>query len=356
MTDARRRVILLVSFTAIFTCGYRFATAQGRPGRVRALLTEEGQHVVFDRITWQLRELTKRLPLDQPWPAGAELQAALTRYGLQDATPEKAIPVPAEIERDVYLVGQDHVSNLTYMIDCGEEGLAIIDPTYASEFERTIDNVEKCGYPRAKIRWVLNTHCHVDHAQADSKFRALGAQILVPEYDADAVEKGTRVTAYYLVPGETSFPKSKVDRRLSDGEELRLGNKLLHVIHNPGHTPGSASFVLQVGDKNLLFSGDTVLYDNRLGWQGNPYADNQRYLSSLQKLAAFNLAVPRFQWDVLLPGHGAIAMDKAYMDVEKGRDTVASDLASGREIQGVPYSTAAYRKRMFGRPPIVVTK
>src|SRR5579859_820945 len=101
MTDALRRLILLISFAAIFTWGYRFAAAQARPARVRALLTEEGQQVAFDRITWQLRELTKRLPLDQPWPAGPELQAALTRYGLQDATPDKAIPVPAEIERDV---------------------------------------------------------------------------------------------------------------------------------------------------------------------------------------------------------------------------------------------------------------
>jgi glyoxylase-like metal-dependent hydrolase (beta-lactamase superfamily II) len=139
-------------------------------------------------------------------------------------------------------------------------------------------------------------------------------------------------------------------------KELRLGNKLLHVIHNPGHTPGSASFVLQGGDKKLLFSGDTVLYDNRLGWQGNPYADNPRYLQSRQKLAAFHLEAPRFQWDLLLPGHGAIAMDKAYMDVEKGRDTVASDLAADREIQGVPYATCAYRKRMFGRPPVAVTQ
>jgi hypothetical protein len=159
MTDARRRVTLLISFTVIFSLGYRFAAAQAGTGRVLALLTEEGQRVVFDRTTWQLRELTKRLPPDQPWPAGQVLQTALTPSGLQDAAPEKAIPVPAKIARDTYLVGQDRVSNLTYMIDCGEEGVAIIDPTYESEFERTIDNVEKCGYPRAKIRWVLNTHC-----------------------------------------------------------------------------------------------------------------------------------------------------------------------------------------------------
>jgi glyoxylase-like metal-dependent hydrolase (beta-lactamase superfamily II) len=352
MTDGSRRIVLLASFAALLAGGYRVGTAQGRPARVRALLTEEGQHVVFDKITWQLRELSKHIPPDQPWPAGPEVQSAFAKYGLTDAAPEQAIPVPAEIDRDVYLVGQDHVSNLTYLIDCGPEGVAIIDPTYESEFERTVANVEKCGYSRSQIRWVLNTHCHIDHAQADSKFRNLGAQILVPEYDADAVEKGTRVTAYYLVPGTTSFPKSKVDRRLSDGEELRLGNKLLHVIHNPGHTPGSASFLLQTGERNLMFSGDTVLYDNRLGWQGNPYADNPRYLASLKKLAAFRMEGPRFQWDVLLPGHGAITLDKAYMDVEKARDTVEGDLAAGREIQSVPYATQAYRKRMYGRPAV----
>jgi len=352
-TTAFRRLILASSFITILLAGYGLATAQGRPGRVRVLLTEEGQHVVFDRITWQLRELTKKVPPDQPWPVGSELQSALLNYGLRDTALEQAIPVPAEIERDVYLVGQDQVSNLTYLIDCGPEGVAIIDPTYESQFERTLANVEKCGFSRSQIRWVLNTHCHIDHAMADGKFRNLGAQILVPEYDADAVEKGSRITAYYIVQGQTSFPKCKVDRRLSDGEELRLGNKLLHVIHTPGHTPGSASFLLQSGDKNLLFSGDTVLYDNRLGWQGNPYADNQRYLASLKKLATFRLDAPRFQFDLLLPGHGAIAMDKAYMDVQKARDTVESDLAARRDVEGSPYSTSPYRRLMYGRPPVL---
>ena len=355
-TSTALRRLLLASFFVILLAGYGFAPAQVRPGRVRALVTEEGQQVVFDRITWQLRELTKKLPPDQPWPAGAELQTALVRYGLKDTSLEQAIPVPAEIERDVYLVGQDQVSNLTYLIDCGPEGVAIIDPTYESQFERTLANVEKCGYSRSQIRWVLNTHCHIDHAMADGKFRDLGAQILVPESDADAVEKGSRITAYYIVSGQTSFPKCKVDRRLSDGEELRLGNKLLHVIHTPGHTPGSASFLLQAGEKNLLFSGDTVLYDNRLGWQGNPYADNQRYLASLKKLATFRLDAPRFQFDLLLPGHGAIAMDKAYMDVQKARDTVETDLAAGRDVEGSPFSTPAYRRLMYRRPAVLASR
>jgi glyoxylase-like metal-dependent hydrolase (beta-lactamase superfamily II) len=320
------------------------------------LTTEEGQSVVFDRFTWQNRELAKKLPLSDAWPSGAEVRAALEKYALMEPAPAEAIPVPARLANDLYLVGQDRVSNLSYMLDCGSEGVAIIDPTYESEFERTIANVEKCGRTRKDIRWVLNTHCHVDHAMADKQFRDLGARIAVHEADAAAIEKGTRVTAYYLMKADTGevapFPHCPIDMRLSDGEELHLGNKVLQVIHTPGHTPGSACFLLQSGGKNILFSGDTVLYDGRLGWQGNPYADNRQYLASLEKLNRFTLDSARVQFDMLLPGHGAISMDKAYLDVQKDVDLVALLLSEGRDVPGVPFALAEYRKHMYGRPAV----
>ncbi len=344
----RRRVAAVPLFLFALAWSYQRSLEPVKPIR-----TEEGQQVVFDRATWQLRELSKKLPLSEAWPTGPALTQALARYGLDRNTPPQTIPVPARITGDVYLVGQDRVSNLTYMLDCGPAGVAIIDPTYESEFERTLANVDKCGRSRKDIRWVLNTHCHVDHAMADKKFRDLGARIIVHEADAAAIEKGTRVTAWYLVARQTGvsyFPRCPVDQRLSDGEQLSLGNKLLEVIHTPGHTPGSVSFLLQENGKNLLFSGDTVLYDGRLGWQGNPYADNHAYLASLDKLNQFTLNMAKVRWDILLPGHGAISMDRAYLDVQKDRELVAALLAAGREIPSVPFALAEYRNRMFGRP------
>jgi hypothetical protein len=53
---------------------------------------------------------------------------------------------------------------------------------------------------------------------------------------------------------------------------------------------------------------------------------------------------------VLLPGHGAIAMDKANLDIQKDWETLAGDLAAGRPVQVAPHSRPEYRKRMFGRP------
>src|SRR5262249_8155092 len=260
---------------------------------------EEGLGVALRRAPFHVRELTKRLPPQEPWPAGPAARHALERYGLTQDAPARTVPV--ELARGVYLVGQERQSNLTFMIDCGPQGVAIIDPTYESEADLTIANVEKCGRRKEGIRWVLNTHCHIDHAMADKKFHELGAQIILHEADADAVEKGTQLTAFYLVKGLTAFPRSPVARRLSDGEELEIGSQKIRVIHTPGHTPASVCLLLDVYAKNLLLSGDTVLYDGRLGWQGNPYADNRQYLASLRKLAGYSWNGAPGQFDALLP-------------------------------------------------------
>ena len=348
-----RRLVLVTGFALVLGWSY-----QREVGPVVPILTEEGQNVVFPRGTWQRRELAKRLPIDEAWPSNPDMGKVLARYGLSQTPLGNSIPVPSRIANGVYLVGQDHVPgfNLTYLIDCGAAGLALIDPTFESEVERTLVNVEKCGYARKNVRWVLNTHCHFDHAMADQKFRALGAEIIVHEADAAAIEKGTEVTGYFNlvrlrgkdVPAE--FPRCKVDRRLSDGENLRLGNKVFHVIHTPGHTPGSCSFLFQLEGKNLLISGDTVFYDGMLGWQGNPYADNRQYLASMEKLRKFTFEGAPVRWDVLLPGHGAIALDHAYLDIEKDRETLAGDIAVGAEEMIAPYSRPEYRRRMYGRP------
>jgi glyoxylase-like metal-dependent hydrolase (beta-lactamase superfamily II) len=308
--------------------------------------------VAFQRTAFQQRELAKRLPLDQPWPAGPELAKALAGYGLQRNPPPARQPMPSHILGDIYLVGQGISTNLTYMIDCGTEGVAVIDPSYESEFANTVANIEKCGRGRKEIRWVVNTHCHTDHTWADRKFRELGAQITIHEADAAAIEKGTLVTGF-LRYKLTEFPRCPVDRRLSDGEELRLGNKTLLVIHTPGHTPGSASFLLKEEGKNVLFSGDTIFYDSMLGLQTTPYADNGQYLHSMQKLEHFKIDEDPVRWDVLLPGHGAIALDQAYGDVRKARERLAGDLAAGREIVTPPYAAVEYRRKMFGRPPVL---
>jgi glyoxylase-like metal-dependent hydrolase (beta-lactamase superfamily II) len=343
MAKIHRRTLIAPLFLLALAGSYRSAT---RLPKLQGIQTDEGQEVAFDGGAYRGRELAKKLPLDEPWPSGQEMAKALQRFGLA-ANPPKTPTMPSQILGDVYLIGQSQISNLTYMIDCGPEGVAIIDPTVDSEFERTLAGVEACGRSRKDIRWVINTHCHTDHAMVDHKFHEMGAQILIHEADAEAIEKGTRITGFARY-NLAEFPRCPVDRRLSDGEVLKLGNKTFEVIHTPGHTPGSASFLLEVEGKNLLFSGDTVFFDDMLGWQLNPYADNQKYLASARKLEHFTLNVDPVRWDMLLPGHGSICLDKAYLDVKKCRERIERDLAAGKELL-TPRFTPEYRQRMFGR-------
>src|SRR5438552_3110522 len=137
-----------LAIAPLFLLGIAMLAERDVP-QLEGIRTDEGQSVAFNRGTYMQRELAKVLPLDAPWPAGAELAKALARYGLNQSKLPQVPPMPSRIAAGVYLVGQDRRStNLTYMIDCGPDGVAVIAPSYDSEFEHTVDNIERCGRAR----------------------------------------------------------------------------------------------------------------------------------------------------------------------------------------------------------------
>lgn len=305
-------------------------------------LTEDGQQVAWDGWAWQRRELTKFLPPNQAWPTDEQqLARLLAEHGLAEPGADAAIAVPARICAGVYLVGS--WPNHTYLIDCGVEGVALIDPGLSENFSAILDNIAALGLADRGVRWVLNTHGHFDHSMADDLFRNLGAEICVGADDVRAVADGTRETANFLIPEIVAdYPTTTVDRSLADGDILRLGTQELLVIGTPGHTAGSVCVALQADGQRLLFSGDTALHDYRLGWQG-PYSDDDAYLRSLEQLALSS-------WDVLLPGHGTLVLDQADLDVDKAARAVARYVANGAAIPPLPFADDDYRRRMYGRP------
>lgn len=319
------------------------------------MTTEEGQTVIYDRYTWQRRELDKRLPLNLPWPGneGPALEAAFKTYGLDKPPMPATVPVPSRIMTDVYLVNA--VPNLAYLIDAGPAGLVLVDPGLEPNVESILRNVEKLGFSRSSIKWVVNTHAHLDHAWADAHFQRLGAKVLIGRGDVAAVEKATDVTARSALPPAmaAAYPTFKVDWPVDDGEDLVLGDKTFRAIWTPGHTPGSTCYLLTIDGKTILFGGDTLLFDYRLGFQGNAYADDTAYLASLRKLAQFRASpapAGKVRWDVLLPGHGVIVLDRAYLDVLKALRQVEWDVHIGAEIKALPFADDDYRQYMFGRP------
>ena len=309
--------------------------------------TEEGQTVVYDAYTWRRRELAKRLPINEHWPTEAAIGAQFKRFGLDVAPVPEQIPSPSRIMPDVYLVNTE--PNLTYLIDAGPGQLVLIDPGLESNVGAILAKVQALGFSPKDIKWVINTHAHYDHAMADAHFQRLGAKILIGRDDVGAVEKGTEVTAKFALPldQQAHYPTLHVDWPVDDGERLVLGNKTFLAIHTPGHTEGSTCYMLQIAGKTILFGGDTILFDYRLGAQGSPFADNVAYLASLKKLEKVGAF---FQWNVLLPGHGTMVLDRAYEDLVKGERQVELDVTDGAPVEALPFGTDDYRKLMFGRP------
>jgi glyoxylase-like metal-dependent hydrolase (beta-lactamase superfamily II) len=125
------------------------------------------------------------------------------------------------------------LAEAAYYIESNGEA-AIIDPLRETE-----PYLEKAQERGAKIKYVLETHFHADFVSGHIDLaRKTGATIVYG-------------------PGA----QAKYDIHVAqDGEELPLGNVKLQVLHTPGHTLESSSYLLydEQGQPYAVFTGDTL--------------------------------------------------------------------------------------------------
>ena len=77
---------------------------------------------------------------------------------------------------------------------------------------------------------------------------------------------------------------------------MRIGNLRLTAIHNPGHTPGSVSFLVQGAP--LLFTGDTLFP----GGPGNTKFDGGSFATIIDSIDNKLFTLPATT--IVMPGHG----------------------------------------------------
>ena len=173
------------------------------------------------------------------------------------------------------------LAEAAYYIESNGE-VAIVDPL--RETQPYIDRAEKNG---AKIKYVLETHFHADFVSGHIDLaKQTGAQIVfgptaTPNYDAHVA---------------------------TDGEILTLGEVKIKVLHTPGHTMESSTFLLidAQGNEHAIFTGDTLF----IGDVGRPDLAVKTDLSR-EDLAghlfdSLRKKVMTLPEDVIVyPGHGA---------------------------------------------------
>ena len=138
------------------------------------------------------------------------------------------------------------VAHASYMVGCQKTKEAVIvDP--GRDVEQYVDMAKREG---VKIVGVAETHIHADYV---SGARELADRIGAKLYVSD---EGTADWKYM-------YAKQYDHQLLTDGDTFKIGNIRFEVMHTPGHTPESISFVLtdQGGgaDKPMgIFTGDFV--------------------------------------------------------------------------------------------------
>jgi glyoxylase-like metal-dependent hydrolase (beta-lactamase superfamily II)/rhodanese-related sulfurtransferase len=171
------------------------------------------------------------------------------------------------------------LAQAAYYIESNNE-VAIVDPI--RDYQTYIDKANAAG---AKIKYIFETHFHADFVSGHIDLAAkTGAKII------------------YGPTTQTSFPIHVA----ADNEQFKLGDISITVLHTPGHTPESSSFLVK--DKNnkdyCVFTGDTLF----VGDVGRPdlldgvltkEALAGMMFQSLKKLTALPNNV------IVYPAHGA---------------------------------------------------
>ena len=145
------------------------------------------------------------------------------------------------------LVGQ--MSVFAYIVGCEQTGEAVvIDPAGNED-----DIVAKAGQEGLKIKKILNTHGHGDHACGNKRLKDLtGAELLVHEADHGLL---TSNHSAQFISSLGCEPTPAADAGFKHGDKITVGSEVsLEVIHTPGHTQGSCCFLAQ----GNLFTGDTL--------------------------------------------------------------------------------------------------
>lgn len=175
-----------------------------------------------------------------------------------------------------------------YLVWCEEtKDALVIDP--GGEGERILEEIKKEGL---NVKYVVDTHGHVDHIGANTEvLESTAAKLAIHQEDVPLLTDPSQNLSLYM-GGE--YTCQAPDLILSDGDELTVGKELLVVLHTPGHTRGSIS----LKGNGVIFSGDT-LFEGSIGRTDFPGGSYRDIIASIK-----NKILPCGDDYVVYPGHG----------------------------------------------------
>ncbi|HSM84500.1 MAG TPA: MBL fold metallo-hydrolase, partial [Candidatus Limnocylindrales bacterium] len=232
-------------------------------------------------------------------------------------------------------------SNAGFIV--GENGVVVVDTfeDVAPARDLLADIRKVTNLP---IRFVVNTHYHLDHTGGNAVFAGAGATIL-----AQRNLRGWLHTENMKFFGPNPKPEAKArvealvlpDMVYKDAVDIYLGQRVVQVRYMLGHTGGDS--VVSVPDANVVFSGDLV-------WQKHlPNlidATTDAWIKSLDELMAQHSSA------TFVSGHGDVAASQDVRDFHDYlvtlRDLVGKAQEAGKSGQDLINAVLPQLKDKYG--------
>ena len=189
------------------------------------------------------------------------------------------------IRAHTLVVGQ--LQTNCYVLESNGEAV-VVDP--GDEGQRIVRFLKDLG---VKARLIVATHSHFDHLLGvDEVRKATQALFLIHKDDLPILQSMQSRVRQFI--GIEVSPPPRVDKFLKDGDRLDLAGEAIHVLHTPGHSPGSIS----LHANGFVCTGD-ALFNQSIGRTDLPGGDLQTLLRSIrEKLFKLEDSI------IVYPGHG----------------------------------------------------
>jgi len=248
---------------------------------------------------------------------------------------------PFRIAGNLYYVG-------TYDLGCyliaTPKGHVLINSGLSESPSMIQKNVEALGFKFTDIKILLTTQGHYDHVAGLAEIKKItGAKMMVQEGDAQVLADGGKSDFIFGSNEAAFFAPIKVDRVLHDGDTIQIGGTTLLVLHHPGHTKGSTSYLVDVKDekrswKVLIANMPSILTETKVtGMPAYPNVgkDYQHTFESLKKL----------QFDLWVASHaGQFGMHAKHMPGDPYRPEAFTDRKGYDDL--VNSLEATYNRRL----------
>jgi metallo-beta-lactamase class B len=207
---------------------------------------------------------------------------------------------PFRIAGNLYYVGTYELA--AYLI-ATPEGHILINTGLDDSEPLIRAHVKTLGFKFKDIKILLTNQAHFDHVAAMAAIKKeTGAQMMINEKDAASMADGGN--SDYVMGGRgPMFLPVKAERLLHDQDTIKLGGTAIVMLHHPGHTKGSCSFLLDVKDEQrsyrvLIANMPSILDETKLsGMPGYP---------EVGKDYAYTLnAMKDLQFDIWLAAHAS---------------------------------------------------